>query len=646
MSTDVIGVSALKEKAEVPSTPGDLRTAFIWVLGITWALFQIYAALQYVRIITLVHVHVMAGIAMAFAINPTSYDLVPKRAAQALDTVLAITPLVIMVYLLQIEERIMERIAQVGEVTTMDIVLGTLTVILLLEATRRAIGWALPIIGGVFIVYAFTGPFMPSLISHSGLDYASMIDLMFLDDRSVFGIPAKISARYVYMFILFGAILLESGAGDLFLDFAKSIAGDRRGGPAKMAVISSAMMATINGSAVANTVSTGSITIPLMENSGYDKESAGAIEALASTGGQYMPPVMGAAAFVLAELSGVPYLKVIIYAAIPALLFYVGVFASVHFEAVKQNIGSMSREDLPKRREALAAVSHISIPIIGLLYVIYNTGDVERAAGVTVVLTMIIVLFRESTRMQLMGYLTGLKRASEMVLSATLPCAVAGIIIGVVFYSGVATRIVRIILTLTGGMLIPTLLLVAAASIVLGMGMPTTGAYITVAILAVPSLVALDVPTISAHLFGLYFAVISMVTPPIALAAFAAASVSDGDAWETGLKAFKMGLPVYLIPFAFVFHPQLLTIEGSALSIVLWVVITAILVVVFSAVGTGYMYTRISVPERLIAAAGVLIVIFLPAYQLIGGVLAVAGIARQLRILGKGIVTRREVSPE
>jgi TRAP transporter 4TM/12TM fusion protein len=646
MTNDVIGLSEIKEQATIPSSPAEFRTAFVWIVGISWALFHIYAGLQSVRILTLVHVHVLAGISVAIALNPLDNEWVPERLSQALDTVLTLTPLVILVYLLSIQQRLMERIAQVGEVTTVDMVLGTLTVILLLEATRRAIGVVLPLLGLFFIAYGFLGPQLPSLVSHSGLTYTSMVDLMFLDDRAVFGIPSKISARYVYLFILFGAVLLESGAGDLFLNFAKSIAGGLRGGPAKMAVLSSAMMATINGSAVANTVSTGSITIPMMEKSGYDKESAGAIEALASTGGQYTPPVMGAAAFVLAELAGVPYLEVIVFAAIPALLFYIGVLSSVHYEAIRQDIEAIPREELPNRREAAAKVAHIAIPIVGLLYIMFDSGNVELAAAVTVVLTMAITVVRSETRMKLLGYLSGLKRASEMVISSTLPCAVAGIIIGVVFYSGIAARLIRIILTVTGGLLIPTLLLVAVAAIVLGMGMPTTGAYITVAILAVPALVSLGLPRISAHLFGLYFAVVSMVTPPIALAAFAAASVSGGNTWETGLKAFKMGASVYLVPFAFVFHPQLLTLNSSPQEIVVWTLVVGVLVSIFSAAGTGYMFTRISIPERILAIAGVLVVIFLPAYQLIGGLLVVVGIARQLRELGRGLLSRRSPAAE
>ena len=240
--------------------------------------------------------------------------------------------------------------------------------------------------------------------------------------------------------------------------------------------------------------------------------------------------------------------------------------------------------------------------------------------------------------MKLYGYLKGFRRSSEMVLSSALPCAVAGIVIGVVFYSGVALRLVRVILTITGGLLIPTLILIALISIVLGMGMPTTGAYITVAVLAVPAIVALEVPTIAAHMFGLYFAVVSMVTPPIALAAFAAASVSGGDAWQTGVKAFKMGLPVYIIPFAFVFHPALLTLNSSPIGIVSWLVICAILVVSLAAVGVGYMFTEISWPERLVMGVGVVVVVFLPAYQLFGGALVLIGMVRQLRPVGQSLL--------
>lgn len=606
------------------------RESYLWIIGVSWGLTQLYAGVSYLNVFMLTYIHVLAAISVTFASNPLEIGWLSNRLRDTVDTVLTALPMTIMAYMLWIHDRLMTRIAVVGTVTTTDLLAGTLTVLLLLEAARRIVGISLPAIGFIVIVYGFMGPYLPNLIAHSGLTYTSMVDLLFLTDDAVFGVPAKISAKYVYLFVLFGAILLESGAGDLFLKLAKSVGGSFTGGSAKIAVVASALMATINGSAVANTVSTGSITIPLMQRSGYDAEEAGAIEALASTGGQYMPPVMGAAAFILAEISGTPYFDVIVYAAIPAVLYYVGVFGVVHFAAAKGDIGRVPAEDLPPLRESLAGTTHLAIPIVGLLVVLWRTRSVELAAAVTVGLTFVVTALRSSTRMSLIGYLRSLKNGSEMVVSAAIPTAVAGIIIGVIFYSGVANRIASIIVAFAGQALIPTLAIVAVISIILGMGMPTSGAYVTVAILAVPALIKVGVPIISAHLFGLYFAVISMVTPPIALAAFAAAGISGGDTWKTGIRAFMFGLPAYMIPFLFVIHPALLT-RGTVPEIVGWFSVAAVLCLLLSAVGAGYLVNDLHIVERLVLTAGAVVVVFMPAWWWFGAALLALGLINQTR---------------
>jgi TRAP transporter 4TM/12TM fusion protein len=607
------------------------RDSYLWVIGVVWALVQLYAGFFYMNIFKLTIIHVLSAISVTFAMNPTSTNRLPKQAAGAIDAVFTILPLVVMAYLLSIHHRLMTRISMVGTVTSLDILMGTIAVLLLLEAARRIVGLSLPIIGAVVIAYGFLGPVLPELIEHSGLTYTSMIDLLVLTDDAVFGVPAKISAQYVYLFVLFGAVLLESGAGDLFLRLAKSVGGSFTGGSAKIAVVASALMATINGSAVANTVSTGSITIPLMQRSGYSDEEAGAIEALASTGGQYMPPVMGAAAFILAEISGVPYFEVIIYAAIPATLYYIGVFGSVHFAAAKGDIGRIPAEELPSLRKTLGESAHLAVPILGMLFILFRTRNVELAAAVTVGLTMIVTALRSSTRMGPVGYLRSLKRGSEMVVSAAIPTAIAGIIIGVVFYSGVANRIASIIISLAGSALLPTLLIVALVSIVLGMGMPTSGAYVTVAILAVPALIGIGLPKISAHLFGLYFSVISMVTPPIALAAFAATGISGGDTWWTGIRAFVFGLPAYAIPFLFVLHPALLT-KGTPLAIIGWFIVASLICLLLSVAGTGYLVTDLHIVERLLLTVGAGLLVLFPAMWWVGVTLLIVGLFRQARV--------------
>lgn len=612
-------------------TVSDLREYYIWLLGVPWALFQIYAGFRYVTVLQLTYVHVLAAISMAFALHPTSKSVVGKRLAVAIDAVLTLTPLVVLAYLLENTGRVMTRIPLVGDVTSLDLVFAVLTIVLLLEAARRVLGISLALIAAVFIAYGFLGPYLPSLLAHRGFDFVSMMDILFLTESSIFGTPAKVSAKYVFLFVLFGAILLESGADNNFLNLAKSVAGRRKGGAAKLAVAASALMATINGSAVANTVSTGSITIPMMKRSGYDSESSGAIEALASTGGQLMPPVMGAAAFIMADISGIPFFDIVIYAIIPSILFYVGVYSSVHFEAKKQNIGVMATEKLPPILTSVRQSLHLSIPLLGLFWALYTTRNVEYAAAVTALLTFPTVALHSTTRISLFDYAKALRRASEMAVSAAIPTAVAGIIIGTVFYTGIAARVTSIILTLTGGMFVPTLLLIAGISIVLGMGMPTSAAYVTVAVLAVPTLIQLGVPTISAHLFGLYFAVISMVTPPIAIAAFAAASISEGDSWGTGIQAFQMGLAVYGIPFLFILHPALLGI-GGPVEIVGWFAVAAVVTIVISAAGVNYFATDFTIIERGVLFVGCLVVIFVPSLLVAGLALIGLGLARQFKV--------------
>ena len=619
-------------KDTLPRTPGELRTGYAFVLGVIWAFFHLYAGIRHVSILQLVHIHVCLALSMTFAIKPTEISFLSDGVRRTVDTALTLTPLGLLGYLLAESQRLVTRIPQVAEVTTADVVLGTILLALVLEGSRRITGAVLPLIGLLFLVYAIFGPMFPSLLQHGGMEYRRVIDLMLLDDKGVFGIPAKVSARYVFLFVLFGAVLIHSGAGVIFLELAKTVGGRYRGGAAKIAVMTSAIMASINGSAVANTVSTGSITIPLMSDSGYDDESAGAIESLASTGGQLMPPVMGAAAFVLAELSGTPYLELIIYAVIPSLLFYLAVFMSVHLEALRQDIPPIPDEKLPPLRSSARDAAHLMIPIIGLLFVLYETRNIELSAGVTVLLTFAAVQLHPATRMGPLDSLRACRKGAEMVLAAALPCAVAGIVIGVVFFSGVGARLTGLILSVTGGSLVVTLLLVAVVSIVLGMGMPTTGAYITVAVLAIPTLIELGIQPVAAHIFGLYFAVFSMITPPIAIAAFAAASISGANPMATGVRAFKMGLATYVVPFLFVLHPVLLLQGGTTTDILLRTGVSVLIVVLVSIVGVGYLFEKLSRIERAVVASGSGLMVLVPQYLWVGVAVSLLGLSNQIRI--------------
>ncbi|MDH4267130.1 MAG: TRAP transporter permease, partial [Deltaproteobacteria bacterium] len=493
--------------------------------------------------------------------------------------------------------------------TLMDIWLGISLVILLLEACRRVVGLTLTLIAGLFITYGFAGQYMPGLLAHRGLSIERFVDLQVLSPNGIFGLPIGVSAELVFYFILFGAFLERSGGGELFTDLAYSAAGRVRGGAAKASVVSSALYGTISGSAVANVVITGQFTIPLMKKSGLNPAFAGSVEAVASTGGQIMPPVMGAAAFILAQIIGVSYWEVAIAAALPACLYYVALFFAIDFEAVKKGLRGLTKAELPDVKTGLKIRAHLLVPLLIMIYYIIS-GSVTpvTAAFRAIVATFLISFLRKATMMGPERLLSALEKAGKEAVNVAIPCAVAGVVIGVMIHSGLGLKFTDLMIYLSGGILIFTMILVMVAVIILGMGMPTSAAYLIGAIMLAPALINLEVTPIAAHLFIFYFAVISMITPPVALASFAAASISGADLWKTGITAFKIALPGFLIPYVFVFNNSLL-LRGSWLEI-LWVTGTAAVGVIGFAGGiSGYFARSATKVERLFLLIGAVLLI-------------------------------------
>jgi TRAP transporter 4TM/12TM fusion protein len=625
-------------EAEPSTNRRQLQGALGWIVGIiavSMSLFQLYTAgFGVLGDLNQRAAHLL----FAFVLTFLAYAASPRRRRRlsVLDVGLVLAGIACCGYLLVEYDYVVARELYITPITPIEWVLAPLTVLLVLEAARRTNGWPLPIVAMSFLAYGFLGPYMPGMLRHRGIPLHKLVDQLYLTVEGIFGIAIAVSATFVFLFILFGAFLEKSGTGEFFIDLSKAMVGHMRGGPAKMAVVASGMFGTISGSAVANVVTTGTFTIPLMKRLGYSKDFAGAVEAVASTGGQIMPPVMGAAAFVLAEFTGTPYLQVCIYAALPAILYYLAVGIMVHFEACKVGIHGLSRAELPSLKRVLWFGWHLCLPLIGIVAFLFNGYTPLLAGFYAVILSVAISMVRKATRMGPRKILAALEAGALNALPVAAACAAAGIVIGVVNLTGLGLRFSSIIISASGGHLLPALFLTMFASLILGMGLPTTPAYVIQAALAVPALVNLGVPVIAAHLFCLYFAVISAITPPVALAAYAGASISGGSAMTTGFIATRLGLAAYLVPYMFVYGPALLTI-GRPTEVALAATTAALGVVGLAAAGEGWLLGRAPAWERVLLLAGALLLIK-PGWKtdVAGLALLAIPLLNQLRCYGLG----------
>ena len=411
------------------------------------------------------------------------------------------------------------------------------------------------------------------------------------------------------MFILFGAYLEGTGLGKFFIDVANSIAGWASGGPAKVAVLSSGLMGTVSGSSVANVVGTGSLTIPMMKKLGYHKDFAGAVEAASSTGGQLMPPVMGAAAFLMTEFVGVPYVEIVKAALIPAFLYFMGVWLGVHFEAKRNDLKGIPRDQLPKFFDILKERGHLSIPLIVIVWLLVDGYSPMRAALVAIFISIAVASIKKSTRMTPAEIVKGLENGARNVLGVLVACAAAGIVIGVVTKTGVGLKLASALLDLTSGMLLPSMFLTMITAIILGMGVPTTANYVITSTIAAPALIQMGVPILAAHMFVFYFGIIADVTPPVALAAYAGAGISGGNALKTGVNASKLAIAAFIIPYMFVMSPELLLVDGLTLGLLISLITAIIGMVALSSSLIGYLAAPLKSFERVILGCGGLMLI-------------------------------------
>ena len=579
----------------------------ISALAITFSVFQLYTAIFGVLDAQLQRaVHLGFAMALSFLLYPTRKSW-SRTKLHPLDLVLAVLSAASPAYICICYQQLAMRS---GIVTPVDLIMGVMGLLLVIEATRRVVGIPMVVVVLAFLAYAFAGPYMPGVMAHRGLTVQQLIGHLYYTTEGIFGIPLGVSSTFIFLFILFGAYLESTGLGKFFIDLANAVAGWASGGPAKVAVLSSAFMGTVSGSSVANVAGTGSFTIPMMKKLGYRKEFAGAVEAASSTGGQLMPPVMGAAAFLMAEFVGAPYIEIVEAAVVPAMLYFAGLWLGVHLEAKRTNLKGVPRDQLPKAWLIFKERGHLALPLIVIVYLLVSGYTPMRAALVAIVLSILASSLRKSTRMKPIEIVNGLESGARNVLGVVIACASAGIIIGVVTKTGVGLKLASGLLALSGGMLLPTMFFTMITSLILGMGVPTTANYVITSTIAAPALIQMDVPVLAAHMFVFYFGIIADVTPPVALAAYAASGISGGKPLLTGVNASKLAIAAFIIPYIFVLSPELLMINATPTGI-LWAVATAIIGMVgLSSAMIGYLYYYSTWYERIILfASGLLMII-------------------------------------
>ena len=575
----------------------------VMALAIAFSLFQIYTALFGVLDAQLQRaVHLGFGLTLVYLLFPMR-QVWSREKVHFVDVVLAILGAGAPAYIIFAYRSLVTR---AGTVSTTDLVVGIIGIVLVIEATRRVVGMPMVCVVLFFLAYAFAGPYLPGVLAHRGLNIDQLVAHLFFTTEGVFGIPLGVSSTFIFLFILFGAYLESTGLGKFFIDLANAVAGWARGGPAKVAVLSSGLMGTVSGSSVANVAGTGAFTIPMMKKLGYERNFAGAVEAAASTGGQLMPPVMGAAAFLMAEFVGVPYFDVVKAATIPAILYFLGIWLGVHFEACRSNLKGVPREELPKPWAILKERGHLAIPLVVIIYLLVSGFTPMRAALWAIVLAIAASSLRKSTRMKPVEIVRGLENGARNVLGVLVACASAGIIIGVVTKTGVGLKLASALLDLSGGMLLPTMFFTMITSIILGMGVPTTANYV---ITSAPALVQMGVPVLAAHMFVFYFGIIADVTPPVALAAFAGSAISGGNPLKTGINASKLAIAAFIIPYIFVLSPVILMIDATPMGLITVLVTSVIGMIGLSGAMIGCLVKPLNGFERVMLFVGGLLMI-------------------------------------
>lgn len=595
-------------------------------LAVIMSLFHIYTGFfGVVNVFLQRGLHLLIAMMLTFMCFPMFGKKGDKKWSLIVDIILLISSIIVFGYVVINYEMVSLRTGGLADpVSSLQIILGIAAILLIIEAVRRVIGWPLAILTIVVVLYMRFGYLAPGIFMHKGWTLKHIISISYLGLEGIYGIPLGVSATFAVLFIILGSFLKEIKLGDFLMDASSLITGRAQGGPAKIAVISSAFFGMISGASVANVYTTGSFTIPMMKKLNYKAHFAAATEAVASTGGALMPPIMGAVAFIMSDITGIPYLEIIKAAAIPAILFYVGLLSMVHFEAVKTGLRGISQEEMPEKSKIYKNL-HLILPPVFLVYIMIQGYTPFRAAAATIVFSIIVGAFKAETRINFRGLIRALENGAKNSLILAVATAAAGIILGGINLTGIALRFTSMILRLSEGSLIVPLLMTMFVCLILGMGLPSVPAYLIVTALVATTLRKLGLSLLQAHFFALYFSLISAVTPPVAVSAFAAASIAECDVNKTGFTAFKLAITGFIIPFIFAFDPALLLV-GNFWYILLSSITAIIGVVALGAAVQGWFITRTGIIERIALFVGSIILIFPGLPSDIGGIFIIGSI--------------------
>ncbi len=631
---DKVDVSDIVAKYDKEATYRQFKGSlelFIKILCVAFSAFHLYTA-AFGAFAPQIQRSVHLGFVLTLV-----YLLYPARSKSNLsvlvwyDVILAIMGAMVCGYIVYNYDTI---VLEAGPPTDLDLIFGIMTIALVLEATRRIVGLPIALVAFIFLLYALFGNYIPGIMGHKGFSLSRIVGHMYLTTEGIFGMPLGVSASFVFLFVLFGAFLHSTGLGKFFIDLALAAAGKYVGGPAKVAVLASGFFGTISGSSVANTVSTGTFTIPLMRSVGYKPHFAGAVEAASSTGGQIMPPIMGAAAFIMAQFLGISYFEIAKTAIIPALLYYLAVGFMVHMEAKRLGLKGIPKERLPVTLHVLREGGYLLVPIFVLIYLLMQGYTPLKSAYYCILTTVIISFlannwkchkensvrhepiakaFVECNKLNIQDVLRAMENGARLALGVAAACACTGIVIGVVTLSGMGLKLANAIVELSGNSFFLTLFLTMLASIVLGMGLPTTAKYIVLATIAAPAIKSFGVPDIAAHLFIMYFGILADLTPPVALAAYAAAGIAQSEPNKTGFTAVKLAFAGFLIPYIFCYNPGLLMIGATSLEVVFYVSTAAVGIMALSFANVGYWMRDLYFWER-IPLVGAAVSLIIPGY--------------------------------
>lgn len=602
-----------------------------------WVGFQVYTALEGTFNLWIQRgVHLAFGVSLVFLFRQSGSSF----ASRAVDMVLALLTVGIFGYVAYENVDLTMRFPYVTPMPTFELVLGGIGILLVLEAARRTVGLTFTILAALFFAYLLVGQSIPGLLGHKGFSPPIAIEHIFFTSEGIFGVPVAVSSTYVFLFIMFGVTLESTGAGKFYLELVTGQVGHFRGGPAKVAVLSSAAMGTISGSAIANVVTTGTFTIPLMRRVGFSRNYAGGVESMASTGGQLTPPIMGVAAFIMSQFSGIPYAQIAWAAVLPAILYYSCGLWQIHFHALRKDVPTIPRNELPKFWPVFVR-GWFFLPPLGVIIYLLLQGYTAISAALYGLLAILAgaILFGDRKLLTPLTLLTIFEKTAKAMLSVIGAVSAAGIIVGAMTLSGLGVNISALVVELASQSMLLALILTMVVATILGLGMPTSAAYIISAAVLVPSLIEIGVSILAAHFFALYFASLSVITPPVALASYAAASVSGGDPWKTGLYGFKLALAAYLVPFFFVYNEALLG-QAEPARLILALVSGLIGTTALAAAIEGYALDQLNIVRRLIAAAGAILMVFPGWMTDIGGLVSIlmslAPYYRVRKMLGSG----------